>query len=492
MASQKISNKNQSAHETAFRFGEFRLYPAERMLKQNDAPVPLTAKALDTLLCLVEKAGRLVTKEELMETVWPETYVAEANLTNAIVSLRKAVGKDAISTVSKYGYRFEVPVDGAPGVRLPVYETFSRANELTSTRSAEGMQRAQYLYWTCLAEDPGFAPAWAWLARTCAFLAKISGKSSETQLALADAAMKRAFAIDADLACAHQFYTSIQTDTGEALHAIERLGQRLTRHPSEPETHAGLVQALRYCGLLDESVESHSRAADLDPAIVTSVSHTYFLQGEFHAAVESYGARGGGFYLDAAAWAALGDREGARLMLAKRLAQPRGSPEMLAAMASLLAIVEERFGEAVALMEACESIEEPETLIYFARHFARIDRGGEAVQLIRRAGDAGFVCAPQTLRSDPWLEPVRMHPWFGELLRSSEEQVKNARAIWQPWEQVLRNRKEPGLSGPLGSPARKAHAPGGIPEVFRGAGTTPPPKVSQGLLSKPRKRSPAS
>jgi DNA-binding winged helix-turn-helix (wHTH) protein len=441
MAGQKISNKNQTARETAFRFGDFRLYPGERMLKQYDAPVPLTAKALDTLLCLVENAGRLVTKEELMESVWPGTYVAEANLTNAIVSLRKIVGRDAISTVSKYGYRFELPVGGEPGVTLAVYETFSRAKDLTATRSVDAMQRAQHLYWMCLADDPGFAPAWAWLARTSAFLAKIGGKSTDTEMALAHAAMRRAFAIDPDLACAHQFYTSIQTDTGEALQALERLGKRLARHPAEPETHAGLVQALRYCGLLDESVGCHRRAADLDPAIVTSVSHTYFLQGEFHAALECYGSRAGGFYLDAAAWAALGDREGVRSMLAKRLSEARGAPELLAAMASLLAIVEERFGEAVALMEACESFSEPETLLYFARHFARMDRGGEAVQMIGRAADAGFVCAPQTLRGDPWLESVRTHPWFGELLRSSEEMLKNARTRWQPLESALKNHK---------------------------------------------------
>jgi DNA-binding winged helix-turn-helix (wHTH) protein len=442
MPGQKFSNKNQTAREeVAFRFGDFQLFPGERLLKQNDAPVPLTAKALDTLLCLVKNAGRLVTKADLMETVWPGTFVAEANLTNAIVSLRKVVGRDSISTVSKYGYRFEVPVEGEPGVSADNYEIFFKAKELTANRSLDGMQRARDLYWTCIAADPGFAAAWAWLARTCFILGKFSEKSRGTEMELAHAAMKRAFALDPDLACAHQFYTNIQTDTGEALPAVERLGQRLMRRPAEPETYAGLVQALRYCGLLDESLELHRRAIELDPAIATSVAHTHFLRGEFQAALERYSGRAA-FYMDAAAWAALGDRERARSLLRERLSTPAGSGMMRAGMESLLALLEERFGDAVTHFEACGSFVEPEMLFYFARHFAYMDRGGEALQMIGRAADAGFVCAPQTLRNDPWLESVRAHSWFGELLRDLEDRVKNARTKWLAWESGLKHRRQ--------------------------------------------------
>lgn len=429
MAAQKISKKNQTARETAFRFGEFQLYPAERLLKRNDAPVPLTAKALDTLLCLISNAGRLVSKEELMETVWPGTFVAEANLTNAIVSLRKIVGRDAIRTVSKYGYRFELSVDGEPGVARSSYEMFARAKELTSHRSLGGLMRARDLYWLCLAEDPEFAPAWAWLGRTCAILAKFSEKSGDTEMMLAHAALRRAFAIDPDLACAHQFYTTIQTDTGEAIQALERLRLRLSRHPAEPETLAGLVQALRFCGLLDESVEAHKRALDLDPTILTSVPHTYFLQGEFEAAIESYGGRAA-YYLDAACWAALGDRERTRRLLAQRVPTTGCSAMMMTGMTSLLAIVEERFEDAMTLMEHKWAFEEPEMLFYLGRHYSYMGRGNDALRTIMKAIDAGFLCAPQTLRGDPWLGSVRAHPGFAELLRTAEETVQSTRGKW--------------------------------------------------------------
>ena len=60
----------------------------------------------DALLLLVRNAEHLVSKRELMDALWPSTFVTEANLTNMIVSLRKIVARDSIQTVSKHGYRF--------------------------------------------------------------------------------------------------------------------------------------------------------------------------------------------------------------------------------------------------------------------------------------------------------------------------------------------------------------------------------------------------
>lgn len=433
MADQKISNRNQTVPETAYRFGGHQLFPHERLLKCNNEPVSLTPKTLDVLLCLVSKAGRLVTKDELMDTVWPGTYVAEANLTNAIVSLRKIVGREAIRTVSKHGYRFESPVEGEPGVTRAMYESFSRAKELTEHRSLDGLMRARDLYWQCLAEDPGFAPAWAWLGRTSAILGKFSNKSDEAATALAHAALKRAFAIDPDLACAHQFYTPIQTDGGLARQALERLALRLARHPTDPETLAGLVQALRFCGLLDQSVEAHKRAKDADPTIRTSISHTLFLRGEFAAALESYGGRAA-FYLDAAAWAALGDHSRCRVLLSQRLPVSECSAMMASGMASLLAITERRFEDAVSLMQSADNYKEPEMSFYMARHFAFMERPDDALRLIRKTIDGGFLCSAQTLCNDPWLNSIRTHPGFAEIHAYAESLIAAVRKEWRSWE----------------------------------------------------------
>jgi len=420
-----FSKKNQSPVESAYRFGDFELYPRDRLLKRTGVPIPLQPKAFDALLCLVRRAEHLVSKQELIRVLWPSVHVSESNLTNTIVGLRKIVGRDTIRTVSKHGYRFDLPVAGEPGVARATYEKFARAKELTAQRSLESMGLARDLYWTCLAEDPLFAPAWAWLGRCCWFLGKFSG-SSPASPELARAAFQRAFAIDPDLACAHQFYTFVEVDTGHANEAMCRLLERLQRHPGEPESFTSLVHVFRFRGLLQESVEAHRRAADLDPAIITSVAHTLFLAAEYASAIETYSGRAA-YYLDAAAWAALGNRERAIALLRERLGAMSLSKLMTALMSSLLALLEGRCDEAVRLMEATDTTHEPEILVYFARHYARMKLADSAVSALRQAARSGFVCAPNTLNSDPWLSELRKHSDFESLLTTAETLVEEAR-----------------------------------------------------------------
>lgn len=97
------STRNKQVYE----FGGFRLDPAERLLLRHGESVALTPKVFDTLLCLVENAGRLVTKDEFLEQVWADAFVGEATLAQSISQLRKALGDSGlIGTVSKKGYRF--------------------------------------------------------------------------------------------------------------------------------------------------------------------------------------------------------------------------------------------------------------------------------------------------------------------------------------------------------------------------------------------------
>ena len=94
-----------------YEFGPFVLNPAERVLTREGQPVSLTPKAFDLLVVLVENGGRLLGKKDLMEAVWPDSFVEEGNLTFTISSLRKALGEDRkehhyIETVPRSGYRF--------------------------------------------------------------------------------------------------------------------------------------------------------------------------------------------------------------------------------------------------------------------------------------------------------------------------------------------------------------------------------------------------
>src|ERR1051325_7293780 len=94
-----------------YEFGQFRLEAAERMLLREGTVVPLTPKAFDTLLLLVENSGHVLTRDELLEAVWRDAFVEENTLTQNIAALRKALGERQngpryIETVPKTGYRF--------------------------------------------------------------------------------------------------------------------------------------------------------------------------------------------------------------------------------------------------------------------------------------------------------------------------------------------------------------------------------------------------
>jgi DNA-binding winged helix-turn-helix (wHTH) protein len=93
-----------------YEFGSFLIDPEERLLMHEGHPVPITPKAYDTLLVLVENHGRVVDKEELMKKVWPDAFVEESGLTRNISVLRKALGdsspEEYIQTVPRRGYRF--------------------------------------------------------------------------------------------------------------------------------------------------------------------------------------------------------------------------------------------------------------------------------------------------------------------------------------------------------------------------------------------------
>ena len=100
---------------TSYHFGVFQLIPHEHQLLCNGNQIALPPKTFETLVVLVEKSGRLIEKEELMQTLWPDTFVEEANLTHHISALRKALGEKEngqqyIQTVPRRGYRFVADV----------------------------------------------------------------------------------------------------------------------------------------------------------------------------------------------------------------------------------------------------------------------------------------------------------------------------------------------------------------------------------------------
>ncbi len=98
-----------------FKFGEFQLDTEEKHLRQAEKSVALPPKVLDVLCLLVEKEGKIVSKNEIMDTVWADSFVEESNLTQSIYTLRRTLGNDEngksiIETIPRRGFRIAIPV----------------------------------------------------------------------------------------------------------------------------------------------------------------------------------------------------------------------------------------------------------------------------------------------------------------------------------------------------------------------------------------------
>ena len=111
----KKGSNHADAATSEILFGPFRLLPAQFLLMEGDKPVPLGSRALELLIVLLGRPGELVSKQELMARVWPNTFVEPANLTVHISALRRTLrdGRDGnrfIINIPGRGYCFVMPI----------------------------------------------------------------------------------------------------------------------------------------------------------------------------------------------------------------------------------------------------------------------------------------------------------------------------------------------------------------------------------------------
>jgi adenylate cyclase len=138
-----------------FRLGEWSVRQAEGVLCSEDRSVRLEPRVMDVLACLAGDSGRVIAKEELLATVWGGAFVEEGALSQAIHSLRKALGDDArqpryIQTIPKRGYRLLAPVELERGEAGTVEETFPGPPQRSpadpgSTSSSGGSRRIRLI-----------------------------------------------------------------------------------------------------------------------------------------------------------------------------------------------------------------------------------------------------------------------------------------------------------------------------------------------------------
>ncbi len=109
-----VSDRAAAPEGRALLLGPFRLFASERLLFEGDKPVRLGGRTLDLLVALTDRAGDLVSKRDLVNIVWPDTLVVEANLTMHIAALRRTLGDGRaaaryIVNGAGRGYRFVAP-----------------------------------------------------------------------------------------------------------------------------------------------------------------------------------------------------------------------------------------------------------------------------------------------------------------------------------------------------------------------------------------------
>ncbi len=129
-----------------YEFGPFRLDLERRVFTREHQVVPLAPKTFDLLVLLVQSPGRAFSKQELMNALWPDTFVEEANLSFQISVLRKALGEDGarwVETVPKHGYRFGAEVRATmPSAELSAEPVSSATKEPSSVMPGRGTKKA--------------------------------------------------------------------------------------------------------------------------------------------------------------------------------------------------------------------------------------------------------------------------------------------------------------------------------------------------------------
>jgi non-specific serine/threonine protein kinase len=306
------------------------------------------------------------------------------------------------------------------------YEFYLRGNQALAQYASTP---ARELFLQCLDLDPQFAPAWAGLGAAYRSLGKFSVTESDDLLQRSEAAFMRALELNPDLPRAHNLRARLQIDLGHAHDAMMNLLTRLRVRTTDPDLFAGLVQACRYCGLLDASVAADRQARRVDKRIRTSVVHTYVMMGAYQRALD--------ITVDDPADAITS--AGVLIMLdrgddaIKTLESATGDipPPIRKWLESLKLIAQGRRQEALVATHEFMSptYRDPETLYYIARQLAFLGDDDAALTLLEQAVHGGFFCSP-ALATDPWLDGLRSKTRFASLLHAAESRTRTSRTMF--------------------------------------------------------------
>jgi DNA-binding winged helix-turn-helix (wHTH) protein/tetratricopeptide (TPR) repeat protein len=287
-------------HREFFHFGEFTLDVQARRLQRGADVVRLAPKAFDVLVVLLRHPSRLVSKDELLARVWPESFVEEGILTVHVSALRRALADEPrpstyIETVARSGYRFVAPVrrvdepdDDAPTlspVMRPVelYECVGRGRaHLLTASSYCDLPDAVMAFRAAIEIDASYAPAHAGLARARCSQAELRTVPHVEAFAEAKALALRALAIDSACIDAHVALGTVLFLSDWEWRAADRsLRRALALDPGHTE---GLVQygaLMEALGKRDEGLQFKQQALVRNPRspwLLVQIATSYWHQ----------------------------------------------------------------------------------------------------------------------------------------------------------------------------------------------------------------------
>ena len=365
---------------------------------------------------LVEAPGGTVLRLHRSQTDIGDLFSLQDELTRQIVESLAV----PLSGHDEHALQQDVPASPR------AYELYLRAGRYGG--SNETIVQARDLYMRCVEEDPRFAPAWARLGRVYRRLGNWGERAeSADNFAKAEHALRRALDLYPDLSLAHHYYAYLELDLGRAQEAMLRLLERAKQHRADPELMAGLLHALRYCGLLDASVAAYDTARRLDPNVVTSICHTFWMLGDTLRAVETEqsGERMMGML------AALRAKQTAPVIaeLKRRLEKHTGAAQVTTR--AFLAVLERDTDAFAQRFDAlATSTRDPENLYYSSLMAAYVGDTERTLSSLERAVQGGWLCHA-TIANEPWLEAVRDTSRFKALVADARARHEQAAAAFR-------------------------------------------------------------
>jgi DNA-binding winged helix-turn-helix (wHTH) protein/Flp pilus assembly protein TadD len=282
-----------------FEFAKFRMDVPKRLLFREGQAVALVPKAFDTLAFLVQHRDRVVTKDEVMQAVWPDTFVEEANLTQNISVVRKALGESPkdhrfIVTVPGRGYRFAAEVHEP----LPVHESsqacqlYLKGRHFLNKRLTPSLHQAITCFRQSTDEDPTYAPAWVGLADAYALLSLYGASMPRDVFPKSKAAAETALRLDPAMAEAHNSLGVVELFyEWHWAGAEQALTRAIELNPAYGDAHQryGILMTAR--GRFAEAKAALQRAQEADPLsriIATIAGYPYYYGRDYAGAVRQY------------------------------------------------------------------------------------------------------------------------------------------------------------------------------------------------------------